>query len=108
MFDDFPTTRGKMLWSADVRHKSGLPHSMRHTEKEIAIDAASCVHAPPSGGTPLRVICYRTDNAGELTSKQAVRHFHKQLVKRELSVPDCSVQNALAETAILIIQNKFS
>ena len=63
----------------------------------------SVARAPPPGGTPLRVMCYRTDNAGELTSKEAVRHFHKQLIKRELSVPDCSVQNALAETAIVII-----
>ena len=43
---------------------------------------------------------------GRLTSKKAVRHFHNQLVKRELSVPDRSVQGALAETAILIMQNK--
>ena len=96
----------KLIWTADFKHKDDLPHTMRHTEKGMAIDAASCVHAPPPGGTPLRVMCYRTDNAGELTSKDAVRHFHKQLIKRELSVPDCSVQNALAETAILIVQNK--
>ena len=96
----------KFIWTADFRHKDDLPHTMRHTEKGMAIDAASCVHAPPPGGTPLRVMCYRTDNAGELTSKDAVRYFHKQLIKRELSVPDCIVQNALAETAILIVQNK--
>ena len=98
--------KSKFLWGCDFKRKSDLPSEMKFMEDEMAIDAASSVDAPAPGGVPLRVQCYRTDNAGELTSKKAVKEFHKRMIKRELSVPDCSIQNALAETAILIIQNK--
>ena len=71
----------------------------------MELDARDSYQNPPPGQQPLRVLAYRSDNAGELTSKQAVRSLQKAMIDHERTVPGSSQQNAHAEAAIKIVQD---
>ena len=71
----------------------------------MELDARDSYQSPPPGQRPLRVQAYRSDNAGELTSKQAVRRLLKAMIDHERTVPGSSQQNAHAEAAIKIVQD---
>ena len=71
----------------------------------MELDARDRKQAPPPGQQPLKVQAYRSDNAGELTSKQAIRKLLKAMIDHERTVPGSSKQNAHAEAAIKVIQD---
>ena len=71
----------------------------------MELDARDSYQNPPQGQQPLRVQAYRSDNAGELTSKQAVRRLLKAMIDHERTVPGSSQQNAHAEASIKIVQD---
>lgn len=95
----------RYLWPSFMAHKSDLPQKMVEAERTIEIDARQSEHAPSPGLKHLKVEIYRTDNAGELTSKEMQKRLHKKLIHHETSVPHCSVQNAIAEVHILLVQD---
>ena len=95
----------KYIWVNFLSHKDELPRKMRHMRRIMELDARDSKQNPPPGQQPLKVQAYRSDNAGELTSKQAVRRLLKAMIDHERTVPGCSKQNAHAESAIKVIQD---
>ena len=73
--------------------------------RQMELDARDSYQNPPAGQQRLRVQAYRSDNAGELTSKEAVRKLLKAMIDHERTVPGSSQQNAHAEAAIKIVQD---
>ena len=96
----------KYMWHNFLTRKSRLPSRMRAMRRKMELDARDSYQNPPPGQQPLRVLAYRSDNAGELTSKQAVRSLLKAMVDHERTVPGSSQQNAHAEAAIKVKQGK--
>ena len=95
----------KYMWHNFLTRKSRLPSRMRAMRRKMELDARDSYQNPPPGQQPLRVLAYRSDNAGELTSKQAVRSLLKAMVDHERTVPGSSQQNAHAEAAIKVVQD---
>ena len=95
----------KYLWVNFLQRKKQLPRKMRHMRRIMELDARDSKHHPGPGLLPLTVQAYRTDNAGELTSKQATRKLLKALIDHERTVPNASSQNPHAECAIKLIQD---
>ena len=94
------------LWEAHFHKKSQLPKVLKYMERQMEMDARNSVHAPGPGGNQLKVQAYRTDNAGELSGKEFIKELHERMIDHERTVPSRSVQNALAETAILVVQDR--
>ena len=94
------------LWEAHFQKKSQLPKVLKYMERQMEMDARNSVHAPGPGGNQLKVQAYRTDNAGELSGKEFIKELHERRIDHERTVPSRSVQNALAETAILVVQDR--
>ena len=95
----------KYIWTNFLQSKDQLPKRMREMRKIMELDARDSKQNPGPGLLPLRVLAYRTDNAGELTSKEAVRRLLKAMVDHERTVPNASSQNPHAEVAIKVIQD---
>ena len=95
----------KYMWHNFLNRKSRLPSRMRAMRRKMELDARDSYQNPPPGQQPLRVQAYRSDNAGELTSKQAVRSLLKAMIDHERTVPGSSQQNAHAEAAIKVVQD---
>ena len=95
----------KYIWVNFLAHKHELPSKMRRMRRVMELDARDSKQAPPPGQQPLKVQAYRSDNAGELTSKQAIRKLLKAMIDHERTVPGSSKQNAHAEAAIKVIQD---
>ena len=95
----------KYIWANFLRSKDELPSRMKAMQRQMALDAIDSKQNPPPGQQPLRVQAYRSDNAGELTSKQVVRSLLKSLIDHERTVPGSSQQNPHAESAIKVIQD---
>jgi len=95
----------KYIWTNFLQSKDQLPKRMREMRKTMELDARDSKQNPGPGLLPLRVLAYRTDNAGELTSKEAVRRLLKAMVDHERTVPNASSQNPHAEVAIKVIQD---
>ena len=95
----------KYLWVDFLSSKGHLPARLKRMCRTMEMDARNSKHAPPAGEMPLRVKAFRSDNAGELTSKQVVAQLHKAMIDHERTVPNSSSQNAHAESAIKVIQD---
>jgi len=95
----------KYMWHNFLTKKSHLPSKMRAMRRQMELDARDSYQNPPAGQQRLRVQAYRSDNAGELTSKEAVRKLLKAMIDHERTVPGSSQQNAHAEAAIKIVQD---
>ena len=95
----------KYMWHNFLTRKSRLPSQMKAMRRKMELDARDSYQNPPPGQRPLRVQAYRSDNAGELTSKQAVRRLLKAMIDHERTVPGSSQQNAHAEAAIKVVQD---
>ena len=95
----------KYLWCNFLRRKSELPSRMRAMKRLMELDARDSKQHPPAGQRPLKVQAYRSDNAGELTSKEAVRSLLKAMIDHERTVPGSSQQNANAEASIKVVQD---
>ena len=91
-------------WTEAFESKSLLLDSFTKAEHRMVLDARKSRQAPAPGQADLKVLTYRTDNAGELTGRQAAEYFNKKLCDREFTVPYMSVQNP-AETAIKAVQD---
>ena len=95
----------KYIWTNFLQRKSQLPKKMRTMRNLMELDARDSKQHPGPGLLPLRVLAYRTDNAGELTSKQAIKRLLQAMVDHERTVPNASSQNPHAEIAIKVIQD---
>ena len=95
----------KFIWINFLRKKDELPSRMKAMQRHMELDAKDSYQNPPPGQLPLTVQAYRSDNAGELTSKQAVRSLLKAMIDHERTVPGSSQQNSYAESAIKVIQD---
>ena len=95
----------KYMWHNFLAKKSQLPTKMRAMRRQMELDARDSYQNPPAGQRPLKVQAYRSDNAGELTSKQAVRRLLKAMIDHERTVPGSSQQNPHAEAAIKVVQD---
>ena len=95
----------KYIWTNFLQSKDQLPKKMRTMRRLMELDARDSKQNPGPGLLPLRVLAYRTDNAGELTSKEATRRLLKAMVDHERTVPNASSQNPHAEVSIKVIQD---
>ena len=95
----------KYIWVDFLSSKGQLPSQLKKMSKTMAMDARDSKQAPPAGALPLRVRAFRSDNAGELSSKEVVAQLHKAMIDHERTIPNSSSQNAHAESAIKIIQD---
>ena len=80
-----------------MKKKDELPSKMTEMERKMAIQARDSTQAPPPGHKGLRVLKYRTDNAGEVTGKKAQERMQRKLIQNDRTVPGESNQLALAE-----------
>ena len=94
----------RFLWAVAVKVKSSIPKYMKRMEIQMEIDGRHSVHATPPGQPDLKPQLLRTDNAGELLSKKAMKDFLRRKKERQLTVPGKSIQNP-AEPAIKTVQD---
>ena len=94
---DYIDEATRWLWLSLMKKKDELPIATTKKEREMAIQARDSVQAPGPGHKGLRVLKYRTDNAGEVTSKQAQERMLRKLIANDRTVPGESNQLAIAE-----------
>ena len=94
---DYLDEATRWLWISLMKNKDDLPNQMTMMERKMAIQARDSTQAPPPGHQGLRVLKYRTDNAGEVTGKKAQERLMRKLIANDRTTPGESNQLALAE-----------
>ena len=94
---DFLDEHTRWLWISLMKKKDELPTKMTAMERTMAIQARDSTQAPPPGQQGLRVLKYRTDNAGEIIGKKAQERMMRKLIQNDRTTPGESNQLALAE-----------
>ena len=94
---DYLDEATRWLWISLMKNKDDLPNQMTTMERKMAIQARDSTQAPPPGHQGLRVLKYRTDNAGEVTGKKAQERMMRKLIDNDRTTPGESNQLALAE-----------